>query len=135
MHAWQRIRDRMIIYKYFLNKMLTNQLIQVDQSQNLKELYDSDVATIAIDGNEIRTKMLTSKCAFAMHCGILHQFICIDYPINIDAIDKKSATNQVVKQLPYVPRRPTPIGNPNNFLDNDTIGESSKPVLCNLLVL
>jgi len=99
--------------------MLTNQLIQVDQSQNLKELYDSDVATIAIDGNEIRTKMLTS----------------IDYPINIDAIDKKSATNQVVKQLPYVPRRPTPIGNPNNFLDNDTIGESSKPVLCNLLVL
>jgi hypothetical protein len=73
MHAWQRIRDRMIIYKYFLNKMLTNQLIQVDQSQNLKELYDSDVDTIAIDGKEIKTKRLTSKCAFAMHCGILHQ--------------------------------------------------------------
>ena len=53
--------------------MLTNQLIQVDQSQNLKELYDSDVDTIAIDGKEIKTKRLTSKCAFAMHCGILHQ--------------------------------------------------------------
>jgi len=56
-------------------------------------------------------------------------------PINIDKTEEKPATNQVAQQLPYVPRRPTPIGNPNNFLDNDTIGESSKPVLCNLLVL
>ena len=53
--------------------MLTNQLIQVDQSQNLKELYDSDVDTIGIDGKEIKTKRLTSKCTFAMHCVILHQ--------------------------------------------------------------
>ncbi len=62
--------------------------------------------------------------------------VCIDNPINTDAFEGKSKTNQVVKLLPYVPRRPTPIGNPNNFLDDDTIGvaESCKCVLCNPLL-
>jgi len=49
-------------------------------------------------------------------------------PINIDKTEEKTAKNQVAKQLPYVPRRPTPIGNPNNFWDDDTVGvdDSSK---------
>lgn len=50
-------------------------------------------------------------------------------------MEAKSTIDQVVKQSPFVIRRPTPIENPDNFLDDDTIGidESSKCVLCNPL--
>ena len=63
-------------------------------------------------------------------------FYNLKHPIKIDALEAKSSIDPVVKQLPFAPRRPTPIGNPNNFLDDDTIGvaESCKLVLCNPLV-
>ena len=50
-------------------------------------------------------------------------------------MEAKSTIDPVVKQSPFVRRRPTPIGNPDNFLDDETIGldESSKCVLCNPL--
>ena len=53
--------------------MLTNQLDKVNHSHNLNGSFDSDVDTIGIDEKEIKTEMLTSKCAFALHCDILHQ--------------------------------------------------------------
>ena len=52
--------------------MLTNQLDKVNHSQYLKESSDSDVDTIVIDEKEIKTNMLTSKCAFAIHFDVLH---------------------------------------------------------------
>ena len=66
---------------------------------------------------------------------IIISTVYIDYPINKDTSEAKSTTDPVVKQAPFAPRRPTPIGDLNFLLDKRKKKYKSKHILNLLLIL